>query len=244
MIINDHGLVLDHRPFRDRHLLLAVLSCQRGVVRGVLRDARGGRQPAAAAAQILSQVQFSAFQRPTAEMATFQHLDLLRSSYQLGSDLAAAAAAACTAEMLATFCQPGQPASRQYRLGVAVLDALLGGAAPLVVVAYAQAWVLALGGVLPDLDRCAACDAVGPAAGYAPDDGLPLCAACASQASRVLGARDRAFLRACRDLGPDRVELEVPPAVGAWLDLLSRLHAERSLTALDFFRHHASVAPP
>ena len=41
--IEDQALVLDHHPFGDRHLVLAVLTHRSGVQRGILRRARGGK---------------------------------------------------------------------------------------------------------------------------------------------------------------------------------------------------------
>ena len=50
VFVADDALVLDHHPYRDRHLILAVLTRGSGVQRGVLRRARGGKTPPAAAA--------------------------------------------------------------------------------------------------------------------------------------------------------------------------------------------------
>jgi len=45
-----------------------------------------------------------------------------------------------------------------YRLLDRTTEALLDGAAPLRVVAYAEVWILRLAGVLPSLRNCNACD--------------------------------------------------------------------------------------
>ena len=210
-IIDDEALVLDHHKYRDRHLILAVMTRRSGVQRGVLRQARGGKAPAAAAAQILSHVQVSLYQRPQAELATFRHIDLLTSSYPLTTDLANSTAAAVIAELLVTFCPPGEEMEKSFRLGIASLEALLAGVAANTVVSYAQFWSLALGGVLPSLDMI----------------------------GTSLGKDDLQTLSKFRQLPVKELPARVPPRTARWLDQRVREEAERPLRALDFFRENS-----
>ena len=209
--IEDDALVLDHSPFGDRHLVLTVLTRRHGVQRGVLRRARGGRAPAAAAAQILSLVHVGLLQRPQAELATYRHLDLVTSSFPLTRELTRSAAAAVVAELLVTFCPPAEPAERAFRLGVSCLEALRAEIPADTVVAYAEFWVLVLGGVLPS--EAETRDALGPT-GAAVLDGY--------RRTRVTEIGDPAS-----------------PAVSGWLDRLVRDEAERPLRALSFYRQTA-----
>ena len=206
--IDDDALVLDHHPYHDRHLILVVLTRASGVQRGVLRRARGGKAPAAAAAQVLSHVHVTLFQRPQAELADFRQIELVTSSFPLTRDLSTSAAGSVVAELLATFCPLGEPAEKSFRLGVTALDALLSGAAANVVVAYVQYWTLALGGVLADPE------------------------------ANALDAGDRGafFLAACRGRSLGDVSGPVHPAAARWLDRRVREEAERPLRALSFFR--------
>ncbi|MFV2071539.1 MAG: DNA repair protein RecO [Thermoanaerobaculales bacterium] len=209
-ILDDEALVLDHYPLGDRHLILAVLTRRSGTQRGVLRNARGGKAPAAAAAQILSLVRVSLYQRPHADLATFRHLDLVRSSYPLAADLRGSAASAVVAELLLTYCPPAEPEERFFRLGAAALDGLLADADPDLVVAYTEFWVLALGGVLP-----------------APDE-----------TASAIGKTGFNFLGVCRNAPIGNIHVPVPARVAGWLDRRVRDEAERPLRALDFFRRH------
>jgi hypothetical protein len=206
--IDDEALVLDSHPYGDRHLVLALLTRRCGAQRGVLRRARGGKTPAAAAAQVLSRVRLSLSQRPQAELADIRSLELITSSYPLAVDLERPAAAAVVAELLAAFCPLGQPAERSFRLGVAALEALLAGIAPELVVAYTAHWVLALDGVLPGPDAVSA----------------------------AAGAGAASFLAACRERPLSAVAGPVPTAAAAWLDRRLREEAERPLHALAHFR--------
>jgi recombinational DNA repair protein (RecF pathway) len=209
-IIDDEALVLDHHPYRDRHLILAVLTRRSGVQRGVLRQARGGKAPTAAAAQVLSHVHVSLYQRPQAELATFRHIDLLTSSYPLTRELARSAAAAVIAELLLTFCPPGEELERSYRLGVACLEALLTDAHPGTVVSYAQFWSLVLGGV------------------FSPSESN----------GDSLKSRDLEVLSTYRKRAISEISQPVPTQTSRWLDRRVREEAERPLRALGFFREN------
>lgn len=206
MMFTDDALILDSSPFRDRHLLVTMLTRRSGSLRGVLRHARGGKAPQTAAAQILSLVRATGTVSRQAELATFYQLDLLTSSYPLARDLHRAAAAAVVAELLTTFCPPGEPAPRRFRLGVAVLEALLGGLAPRAAVAYTQFWLLSLSGLLPNPETA----------------GLP--------------DHDRSVLTLYRGCHARAAPTAVPTALATWLDRLIRYESERPLPALDFFR--------
>ena len=209
-VIDDDALILDHHPFKDRHLIVAALTRSHGVIRGVLRSARGGKNPLAGSVQILSKVRLSFFRKPTAELATFRRVDLLTSSFPLANDLRLSTAGAVVAELLATFCPPDEPAPRRYRLGAAALEALLSGSNPDRVVAYVQFWVLQLGGLMPP-----------------PEDleGDP-------------STDEFVFVIACRRVSLAKLDLEVPAPTARRLDAMVRKEAERPLRALDFYRTH------
>jgi DNA repair protein RecO (recombination protein O) len=209
--VDDDALVLDHRPFRDRHLIVTVLTRAHGVVRGVLRSARGGKIPLAGAVQVLSSVRLTFFRSPAAELATFSRVELLSSSFGLAGDLRQSAASAVVAELLATFCPLDEPAPRSYRLGLTALEALLDGVAPDRVVAYVEFWVLQLGGLMPPPDAL---------------EGDPT-------------ADELAFLIACRRVPLADLDLDLPEPARQRLDGMVRANAERPLRALDFLRTHA-----
>jgi len=210
--LRDTALILDHHPFKDRHLIVSALTPGFGVVRGVLRSARGGRVPLAGSVQILSRVEMEFFRKPSAELATFTRVDLLESSFALAGDLGRSAASAVVAELLLTYCPPDEPAPRRYRLGCTALEALLAGIDPDRVVAYVQFWVLQLGGLMPPPDAI---------------DGSPT-------------TDELAFLIACRRIALAELDLKVPGSARRRLDALVRHHAERPLHALGFLREHGS----
>jgi DNA repair protein RecO len=93
------------------------------------------------------------------EIVRIESVDLIRSLFPAQQNLAASLAASYLAETVDTFAQSGDPAELIYRLLDRTTEALLDGAAPLRVVAYAEVWILRLAGVMPSLRNCNACDA-------------------------------------------------------------------------------------
>ena len=239
----EKALILDRSPYRDRHMVIAVLTARHGVIRGVLRGVRGGRKANSAAIEVLTLVQFTSHQGPAAEMATFREIEMIRSSYPLASDFAASSAASVVAELLHSFCSEGEAAPRRFRLGSAALDALLGGVQPSLLVSYAQRWMLALSGVFPDVGRCSRCDR--PTDGrlvYDDNEGLPLCSGCAPTKPAELEPADLEFLENCAKRRPLDLKFPAPPGVRRWLDLLTKIESDRPMRALSFFRRHAEEA--
>jgi hypothetical protein len=192
--------------------VLTVLTHRSGVQRGVLRRARGGKAPTAAAAQIMSLVHVGMFQKPEAELATYRHLDLVTSSFPLTRELGRSAAAAVVAELLITYCPPAEPSERAFRLGVSCLEALLEETPADSVVAYAEFWILALGGVLPP----------------------------GTTIAETLGRDGAGVLASFRNKTVQEVPATVTPTVSRWLDEQVRNEAERPLRALSFYRQTAS----
>jgi len=235
------AVVLDSLPYADRHLLISVLTAESGVVRGVARSVRGGKTPAAAAAQVLSLIRLEIFQGAHAELATFRRLELIESSYPLAAELELFAAASAVSELLLTFCPPNEPAERAFRLGRMVLAGLLGGVRPEVAVAYTAQWTLALAGLLPPLDICASCGTeIEPPVATRPSDGHPVCPRCRPADHRRLERADLGFLALARRRSLTEVGDTLPVGVGAWLDQVVHAVAERRLPALDFFRIHGA----
>jgi DNA repair protein RecO (recombination protein O) len=235
------AVVLDALPYRDRHQIVAMLSPEHGLVRGVLRGARGGKAPAAAATQLLSLVRAAWWLRPGAELATFRRVELLRSSFGLSASFEAGAAAAAVAELLLAFCSPGEPQPRHFRLAVAVTGALLEGGDPGALLAYVETWVLRLGGVLPGLDTCSECGAPLDRSFFLDSSGfLPLCRRCAPAPAGSLDPASVRFLRAVLRQPPEEVAGPAPAGAVRWLDRRVREEAHRNLKALTFFRRHAT----
>jgi DNA repair protein RecO (recombination protein O) len=159
----DEAIVLARTPYRERDLVVTLLTRQGGQVRVLARHARGARTSRAAALEPLATVRVSYFERRSSELATLDEATLVRSAFPLAAAPAAWAAGQVVAELALVFFPPAERLEAPYRLIERCVVALLGGAPPLAVVAYAELWLLKLSGVLPELNRCGVCGAELPA---------------------------------------------------------------------------------
>lgn len=231
------AIILDRRNYRDRDLLLSILSPERGLLRGIFRQARGGRAPRAGLAEVLSTVQAKCYQGPHAEMINFKEIEVEVSSFPLASDFRQASAAAVVAEALLAFCPPEEPAPLPYRLGRALLNGLLQSMQPECAIFYAQFWILRIGGLLPAIDVCSRCgEILESAPALDPSGGAVLCRACEPKATAFPDSRALSILRAYEQQSPGRSLPEPTPRLVSWMDQRIRTEVERPMKALDFFR--------
>ena len=136
---------------RERDKLVVFLTPEHGKKKGWAYGARSLRSRFGAALEPLAKVKIAFMERESEEVVRIESVDLIRSLFPAQQNLVANVAASYIAETVDTFAQPDDPSELIYRLLDRTTEALLDGADPLSVVAYAELWMLRLGGVLPDL---------------------------------------------------------------------------------------------
>ena len=152
------AIILHTFPARERDKLVVFLTPEQGKVKGYAYGARSMRTRFGASLEPLAKVSIGYIERESEEIVRIESVDLIRSLFPAQQNLAASVAASYLAETVDTFAQSGDPAELIYRLLDRTTEALLEGAAPMRVVAYAEVWMLRLAGVLPSLRNCNACD--------------------------------------------------------------------------------------
>ena len=152
------AIILHTFPARERDKLVVFLTPDHGKVKGFAYGARSMRTRFGASLEPLAKVKIGYIERESDEVVRIESVDLIRSLFPAQQNLAASVAASYLAETVDTFAQSGDPAELIYRLLDRTTEALLDGAVPLRVVAYAEVWILRLAGVLPSLRNCNSCD--------------------------------------------------------------------------------------
>jgi DNA repair protein RecO (recombination protein O) len=145
------AIVLNTYPARERDKLVVFLTPEHGKKKGWAYGARSLKSRFGAALEPLAKVRIAFLERESDEVVRIESVDLIRSLFPAQQNLVANVAASYIAETVDTFAQPDDPADLIYRLLDRTTEALLDGADPLAVVAYAELWMLRLGGILPDL---------------------------------------------------------------------------------------------
>lgn len=248
--LRDEAVVLARFPLRERDVVVVLLTRRQGIQRALARRARGGRGRLAALLEPLNTCRVSLFRRGQRELATLDDAALVRSAFALASQPVAWAAGQVVAELATLYCPEGERSESPFRLVDHCLGYLLSGGDPRIAVAYAELWFLRLGGVLPDLTRCAACDQPlggGPWGWDAASKHL-LCPSHAASAREFLPIPATAWLTQASRVGVGQVRRPAPSLVVDWLRLLREGFTERPLRSWEFLQQalavHSAVGLP
>ena len=151
------AIILHTMAARERDKLVVFLTPDHGKRKGWAYGARAIKSRFGAALEPLAKVRIGYIEREGEEAVRIESVDLIRSLFPAQQNLVTSIAATYIAEMVDIFAPAHDPAELIYRLLDRTTEALLAGAPPMPVVAYAEVWILKLGGVLPSLRDCINC---------------------------------------------------------------------------------------
>ena len=149
------ALVLRTYALGESDRIVVLLTRDRGKKRGVARGARRSRKRFAGALEPLTRVRVAYSEREQRDLVQLSYAEPVRSPL-------AAPGEACTyasyfAELLDEWASDNDAQERLYRLGAAVLDALVDGAPGEPLARYFEYWLLRLEGVYPSVTACPQC---------------------------------------------------------------------------------------
>ncbi|HEU4522970.1 MAG TPA: DNA repair protein RecO, partial [Thermoanaerobaculia bacterium] len=133
------------------------LTPDHGKVKGFAYGARGIKSRFGAALEPLAKIRVGYAWKEGEETVRIESAELVRSLFPAQQKLVSSIAATYIAETVDTFAPAGDPAELIYRLLDRTTEALLAGAPPNTVVAYAEIWMLRLGGIFPSTTDCSEC---------------------------------------------------------------------------------------
>jgi DNA repair protein RecO (recombination protein O) len=181
------AIVLHTIAVRERDKMVVFLTPDRGKVKGWAYGARAIRSRFGASLEPLSKVNIGYAEKESENVVRIESVDLLRSLFPAQQNLLGSVAATFIAEMMDTFAPEHDPAELMYRLLDRTTEALLDGLPPMPVVAYAEVWILRLGGILPSLRNCMQCGApLGRPLRFNPQLEGFVCEACVSRETFVV----------------------------------------------------------
>lgn len=241
---SDDAFVLTRYPFRERDLVVVLLTRLEGQVRVLSRRARGGRHPAAAALEPLALLRVSYFERRGSELAALDGAETIRSSFDLASRPTAWAAGQVVAELAILHCPPGQRVESAFRLVDRCLTALRSGHDAMIVATYAEYWFLRLAGVMPEPGRCGVCGATlrGPERRFDAQEGTFVCARHGAGGAR-LGDESVAWLETAATNAIERVARRLPADGVELLARLRRRFTERDLRSWGYLESLSAGGP-
>jgi len=153
------AIILHTMAARERDKLVVFLTPDHGKRKGWAYGARSIKSRFGASLEPLAKVRIAYLERESDEVVRIESVDLIRSLFPAQQNLVSSIAATYIAEMVDIFAPANDPAELIYRLLDRTTEALLAGRSPMAVVAYAEVWMLRLGGILPSLRDCMSCGA-------------------------------------------------------------------------------------
>jgi DNA repair protein RecO len=187
-ILRTEAIVLHTFPARERDKLVVFLTPDYGKRKGWAYGARSAKNRFGASLEPLAKVRIGFTGREGDEVLRIESVDLLRSLFPAQQKLEASVAATYLAETVDTFAQPHDPFELLYRLLDRCCEALLNDSPPMAVVAYAEVWVLRLGGIFPSARNCFECHApLERPLRFDPSAQAFVCPSCATRESAIIG---------------------------------------------------------
>ncbi len=151
------AIILQTHPSRERDKLVVFLTPEKGKRKGWAYGARSMRSRFGASLEPLAKVNLVFLEKETEEAVRIESAELIRSAFSAQQELSRSLAATYIAESVDTFVQPDDPSELVYRLLDRAVEALIEGGSVEAIVAYAEIWMLKLGGVFPSIRLCAIC---------------------------------------------------------------------------------------
>lgn len=151
------AIVLHTYPARERDKMVVFLTPDHGKVKGFAYGARGIKSRFGASLEPLAKIRIGYAAKEGDETVRIESAELIRSLFPAQQNLVTSVAATYIAETVDTFAPADDPAELIYRLLDRTTGALLDGAWPDAVVAYAEIWMLRLGGIFPSTRSCSEC---------------------------------------------------------------------------------------
>jgi DNA repair protein RecO (recombination protein O) len=241
------ALILRTYKLNDNDRIVVFLTRLKGKKRGVAKGARSSRSRFRGALEPLTRANVVYFEKENRELVSLNSVDLLRSPLS-ARDPEALAYVGYLAELMDEWAQDSDPNETLYRLGSAVLDALVTTSLTVAVpvehlVRYFEYWLLRLQGVYPSLAACEGCGGTLAEGARLPAQRRTLvCYRCAPAAGALtLSPQALGFLRGAAALAPARLtEIDLTPGAARELAAAHRTliawHLEKELRSTRVLR--------
>jgi DNA repair protein RecO (recombination protein O) len=247
-LLTTDALVLRTHALGETSKIVVLLTRERGKLRAVAKGARGARPRYRSSLEPLSEVRVGLHGRQGAELLRLGACELVRSVYRCGErGVGPALFLSYVAELLDAFSPEGEADDKVYRLALAVLQAVAGGADEEPLARYLEAWLLRLHGLYPPLEHCAACARAlgrGPLRYHGASHGF-VCDDCGPASGPVLVEPLRTLLGEIFRRAPAELAGPLPPEAKTLeafhQDLITR-HLERALRSHRVLRDVAREA--
>ncbi len=152
------AIVLRAYNLAEADRIVVFLTRSAGLVRAVAKGARRMKSRFGAALEPFTLVKLTYHERENRDLVTISNTEILKSNFDLSSQVEASEVLAYMAEMVGEFAPPHEADERMFRMLSACVEALAANAdCSRTVMRYFEVWLLRLAGLFPDLRYCSEC---------------------------------------------------------------------------------------
>ncbi len=151
------AIIIGSMNLGEADKLVTFFSLDRGMLKGVARNARKSFKRFGAGLESFTLVRLHLHERENQELARIESADIIEQHAAIGSDLGRAAAGAVMLELVRELSPLGERNAQAFLLLSHILHLLDGGGDPLFLLGIFRIKILSLSGYQPRLDRCLSC---------------------------------------------------------------------------------------
>jgi DNA repair protein RecO (recombination protein O) len=204
-LVTTDAIVLRSYNLAESDRIVVCLTRTSGLVRAVAKGARKMKSRFGASLEPFTLIKLSFHERENRDLVTLSAAEILKSHFNLSSNLESSEVLAYMGEMVAEFAPPHETDERLFRMLTACVEALADESGrERTLMRYFEIWLLRLAGLFPDLRACGSCGmTLQSTAVVAVDVELRLfCGNCAPVSASVLTPRAVNIIRATHQLSP------------------------------------------
>ncbi|HKP38171.1 MAG TPA: DNA repair protein RecO [Pyrinomonadaceae bacterium] len=207
VLVNTDAIVLRSYNLAEADRIVVCLTKSAGLVRAVAKGARRMKSRFGAALEPFTIIRLSFYEKENRELVTVSGAEIVKSNFDLASQLEVAEVFGYMAELIGEFAPPHEANEKLFRMVTACVDALaVAPQSARVILRYFEIWLLRLAGSFPDVKACSVCGATPKAEDnlYLDAEGGLRCSTCSRGIGIRLAPAIRQTLVNSQRLAPDK----------------------------------------
>src|SRR3982751_1126718 len=157
-LVSTDAMVLRSYNLGEADRIVVCFTRSSGLVRAVAKGARRMKSRFGAALEPFTLIKLSFHERENRDLVTMSGAEILKSHFNLSSNLDTAELLAYMGELVAEFAPPHEADERLFRMLAACIESLaVTSMCERSIMRYFEVWLLRLAGLFPDLSACVDC---------------------------------------------------------------------------------------
>lgn len=160
-LVETDSLVLKSHNLAEADRIVVLFTRDHGVVRGVAKGIKRLNSKFGSSFEPFNTIRVAYFQKEERELVSIQNAELIRSNFAAASDPDTLNSFSYIADLLLSFSPPNDPNELLFRMVRACFESSeLSKESLPAMQFYFEVWLLRLGGVLPDWEKCYSCSRI------------------------------------------------------------------------------------